>query len=733
MSDELDEVRLYVDGIDPPDTRTIARVKGRLSSVTTASEKVSPERPGRLRQIHTVRWALALFVVLVVGAALLVPALGHRTPNHVGAARVRDRLTRLVVDDVSATVASGSYDMTYTDITTPPTQCPQTGTGSATRTGLVTTATTATGSATGTGSATTATGSVTPCWERSPVGISSISGHGTVDTNPYAMVTVTNVGALGAITLYDNGTDVWELGGGDYGLSAPGQTGPGAPLSGYAGSVEGTLGQVAGALDMQGLASGTGYLDLEAKEIQEAQPAGTGSVDGVSVTIYKLSQSGLQDPDVSGLTTQQVQTIQAADAIIKSNGFAGKTTWISVDAEGYIREQKTEYTLPDGSTVTGDTVLSNFGCAGTVLMPGQQGSSAPPSGCVSPDHAATGSNAAPNTTSTSLSTTTTPASTTTTTLATSAVVPERPTALTVSPNGNLYIADQTRNQILERLPDGIFVVVAGTGKVGFAGDGGPATGSELDRPDGMVFATDGTLYFADAGNQRVRAISPSGIITTVVGSGASSTSGFVPNGTPALRADVTPNDVAFGPGGLLYISTGEQVLRLNTDGTLSVVVGTNGPDQGINGVGGQAASASADGVDGIAFDSAGNLYFFGFDTKTVFVAQPSGVLTEPFGEESIYPRGDGGLATAPDGGVIAMDELGVVRLSPTSDKTIASFYPGLFDGIRGFSPNGIAVGPDGTIYVDTFYGNGYTDRTAIASISPSGGSSQVLWEAPMGQ
>ena len=213
----------------------------------------------------------------------------------------------------------------------------------------------------------------------------------------------------------------------------------------------------------------------------------------------------------------------------------------------------------------------------------------------------------------------------------------------------------------------------------------------------------------------------------------SPTSGFVSDGTPALHANVQPNDVAIGPGGHLYISTGEQVLRLNADGTLSVVVGTDGPNQGIYGVGGQATSASADGVDGLAFDSAGNLYFFGFDTKTVFVVQPSGVLTEPYGQQSIYPRGDGGLVTAPDGGVIAMDELSVVRLSPTSEQPIISFYPGLFDGIRGFSPNGIAVGPDGTIYVDTFYGNGYTDRTAIVSISPNGASSQVLWEAPMGQ
>jgi sugar lactone lactonase YvrE len=715
-----DEVRHYVDGIDPPDADTLAKVRARLSAGTAASGTRSAHT-GPTRRIHALRWALAVLVVLAVGVAILVPNLGQNAPSRGSHARLRDSLARLVVDDVNATVASGNYDMTYSDTTTPPTKCPQPITGS-------------TGSGTGTAIATTP-GSATPCWEGSSLSPSSVTGHGTVDTNPYAMVTTTDFGSLGKITLYDNGTDIWEFGGGDYGLSAPGETTPGAPLSGYATSVEGTVGQVQGALDMQGLASGTGYLDLEAKEIQDAQPAGTGSVDGVPVTIYKLSESGLQDPNMSGLTPEQSATISAADAIIKSSGFAGKTTWISVDSEGYIREQKTEYTLPDGSTMTGDTILSNFGCAGTVIMPGQHGSSAPPPGCVSPDHATAGSAVSPapaNGLSTSTTTSTT-LSTTSTTQVASSIVPERPTALAVGPDGNLFIADQTRNQILERLPDGAFVVVAGTGQVGYAGDGGPAVDAELDRPSGMAFGPDGTLYFADEGNDRVRAVSPNGTITTIVGNGTFSPSGFVSTGADALEAGVQPNDVAFSAGGQLYFSTGEQVLRLNADGTLSVVVGQPGSGEGISGVGGQASEASADVVDGLAFDSAGNLYFFGFGTKTIFVVSPSGVLTEPYGQQSIYPRGDAGLVRAPDGGVFAMGESAVLRLSPTNFQLIASFAQGLLDGIRGFSPNGIAVGADGTIYVDTFYGNGFTDRTAIVSISSNGASSQVLWEAPIRQ
>src|SRR5271169_3035219 len=183
-------------------------------------------------------------------------------------------LVQLVADDANVTVASGSYDMTFTDTTTAPTNCAQ---------GSV---------AGGDGPDSAGVGTSTQSCQYSS--FPDISGHGTVDTNPYAMVTVSQVGSLGMISLYDNGTDVWEVGGGNYGLTGPGKAGPGAPLSGYASSVEGTVGEEAGALDMQGLASGTGYLDLEAREIQGALPAGTGTVDAVPVSIYKLTETGLQ-------------------------------------------------------------------------------------------------------------------------------------------------------------------------------------------------------------------------------------------------------------------------------------------------------------------------------------------------------------------------------------------------------------------------------------------------------
>ena len=115
------------------------------------------------------------------------------------------------------------------------------------------------------------------------------------------------------------------------------------------------------------------------------------------------------------------------------------------------------------------------------------------------------------------------------------VAPIRPGALAVAPDGGLYIADDVRNQILKRSPDGRFTVAAGNGKRGFSGDGGRAVDARLNAPAGMVRGSGGTLYFADALNNRIRAISRSGTISTVAGNGRG---GWPPNGSSARAAPI---------------------------------------------------------------------------------------------------------------------------------------------------------------------------------------------------
>jgi hypothetical protein len=236
----------------------------------------------------------------------------------------------------------------------------------------------------------------------------SVTGTGTVDTDPFAMLAVSNVTGIGKVTIRDDGTNIWEFLGTDDGGLAPGpsDTGPGQSLTGFAGLVESTLGQRQGALAMGGLASPTGYLDLDQSMISAADQTGTGTVDGVPVTMYEISISPAQEANVAntpGYSAAQAEAVTDAAAILKQQGYTGTSEEISVDASGYIRQTRSTAHFSDGSSSTSQTTFSDFGCAGTVLMPGQSGPTAPPAGCVSPDTGV----APPTTTSSTSSTTTT--------------------------------------------------------------------------------------------------------------------------------------------------------------------------------------------------------------------------------------------------------------------------------------------------------------------------------------
>jgi hypothetical protein len=311
---------------------------------------------------------------------------------------------------------------------------------------------------------------------------------------------------------------------------------------------------------------------------------------------------------------------------------------------------------------------------------------------------------------------------------TTGIAPVRPSSLAIGPNKNLYIADDMRNQVLERLPDGTFEPVAGSGVVGFSGDGGPARSAELNYPSGITFGPDGTLFIADYGNGRIRAVSSAGIITTIAGNGGQGA--WVFDGTPALEASLTPTAMAFGPEAVMYVADDQEVLRLEPNGTFTRVLGENTNEYaGVYGIGGPARSASADGANGVAMDTLGNIYVSGSNTKAILMVDSHGIVHFLGG---LYPRGPGGLVTAPDGSVVAMDELAVVGLSPQGIKNLVSFPTTdkvSYLGITGFSPNGIAVAPGGTIYLDTFYGNGFADKSALIMIpAPGSGSPSLLWE-----
>ncbi|MGE3481883.1 MAG: PKD domain-containing protein, partial [Gammaproteobacteria bacterium] len=153
------------------------------------------------------------------------------------------------------------------------------------------------------------------------------------------------------------------------------------------------------------------------------------------------------------------------------------------------------------------------------------------------------------------------------------------------PDGSLYIADSGSQRIRRVSPDGVITTIAGTGAAGFSGDNGPATQAQLSGPAGIAHSPDGSLYVADTNNHRIRKIDTNGIITTVAGTGAPGFNGF--EGDAELIQLSGPHGVAVGSDGVLYIAdTGNGMIRqLTTDERLITVAGTgaNGflPGEGV--------------------------------------------------------------------------------------------------------------------------------------------------------
>jgi hypothetical protein len=186
-----------------------------------------------------------------------------------------------------------------------------------------------------------------------------------------------------------------------------------------------------------------------------------------------------------------------------------------------------------------------------------------------------------------------------------------PAALAVDAADNLYFIDGSR--IRKISPDARIQTIAGTGKGGFSGDGGPAKDAMIGLFSwcnafcgGLATDNAGNLYVADSDNLRVRRISPDGIITTVAGNGSVGHSG---DGGPATGAQfVTVMCVATdGAGNLLICDGGGYVRRVSADGTITTVVGT-GSHTGPSGDGGPAVNGRLSAPAALAVDRAGNLF-----------------------------------------------------------------------------------------------------------------------------
>lgn len=128
-----------------------------------------------------------------------------------------------------------------------------------------------------------------------------------------------------------------------------------------------------------------------------------------------------------------------------------------------------------------------------------------------------------------------------------------PIDLVITPNGQIYIAEISGHRVRRIGTNGIITTVAGTGVPGSSGDGGPAAVAQLNSPIGLALDPDGNLYISEHDGHRVRKVDTAGIISTVAGTGVV---GFSGDGGPATQAQLNdPESIAVDPAGTtLYIA-----------------------------------------------------------------------------------------------------------------------------------------------------------------------------------
>jgi hypothetical protein len=447
-------------------------------------------RPNGRRRAGVVAAAVACLIIVVVPVSVALTggtthSSAHASKHHQTGSKPialgKGPAEHEVLGALSATTDSGSFDFTYHLSTTPPTgtvpttttttEChavaagsPPVGTtgvtssagfsgavevvgGSRTTPKKVKSGQLSAPALPGTTPGTTQT--VTECSGGGPVENpgTPVAGTGVSNVNPKATLVDANVGtgASGGsgltVSLRVDSTTLYEdLSNLETSLAPPPsmENASGQPISGFAGITESTIGMREGAIAMIGLASPTGYLDLYQQDINGASQTGTSTVNGAPVTQYQVAVDPTQLVNDPGITSEESQTAAAAITVLKNEGYTGTTDEVSIDGSGFIREVRSVARFSDGGTVVLDVVLSNFGCAGTVLMPGQQGSSTPPSGCTSPD---TG---APTTTpSTTVPAVTGLAPKTTTTTTTTTEVPTTVVPTTVAPTTSTTAVQST--------------------------------------------------------------------------------------------------------------------------------------------------------------------------------------------------------------------------------------------------------------------------------------------------
>jgi sugar lactone lactonase YvrE len=217
-----------------------------------------------------------------------------------------------------------------------------------------------------------------------------------------------------------------------------------------------------------------------------------------------------------------------------------------------------------------------------------------------------------------------------------------PNGLALDAKGELYFSDIGAHRIFKLLRSGKLTLIAGTGEVGFSGDGGAATKAQLNSPHDLLFDEEGNLLIADTGNNRIRRIDRQGIISTIAGDGKALQSNF--NGAAPATSLNNPQALALDrEGNLLIADTYNHVIRqLDKNGKLTIFVGSV---SGFGGDGGAATKAQISLPQAVAVSSDGSVYLSDSGYSRIRRVTPDGMINTIAGygpAQDTYGGGYGG-------------------------------------------------------------------------------------------
>ena len=262
--------------------------------------------------------------------------------------------------------------------------------------------------------------------------------------------------------------------------------------------------------------------------------------------------------------------------------------------------------------------------------------------------------------------------------------------------GNLYVADSYNNRVRKITSGGQVSTYAGNGTSGFSGDGGQATGAQLNQPWGLALDGAGNLYIADTRNNRIRKVTPGGVISTIAGDGT----------TAVLNA---PYFLAATSSGTIYASeTYANRVRKIAGGVISIFAGTG--TAGSGGDGGAANAAGLNFPEGLKVMADGSVLIV--DTGNNSIRRVDGTNTITTWRNIVGPY------------TLAFNAVGLLHVA-TGSGIYRDDGAGGFEKIAGASPdawgfsgeeigagdarfkdiNGLAFTPDGRLYISDYYNN----------------------------